>query len=283
MKGVHRIFRRKKLVPWLFLAPLLAGVLLFFVWPFVLTAEAVVSSGAESFRDLFRSSAFWLAVKNTLRFLFTAVPLNVFLGLLPALALQKRFRGVFFFRAALLFPLVVPAACIVMTVNVFLAERGIVNAFLDSLGLPVARWLGGPAAFFVLVLLYLWKNCGYNMILFLAGLNLIPQEQYQCAMLDGAGAWQRFLLITLPQLRQTGFFVLVVSVVGAFKSFREAFLLCGRHPHESIYLLQHFISNNFDNLNYRRLSAASLVLLAGFLVVLCGVFLMYRRFGKDDK
>ncbi len=277
MKRTCMIFRQRKQVPWLFLSPLLAGVLLFFIWPFALTAEEVFSSGAEIFHDLFSSSSFWLAVKNTIRFLFTAVPLNIFLGLVLALALQKQFCGVLFFRSALLFPLVVPAACIVMTVRVFLAERGIVNALLFSMGLPVAGWTGGPAAFLILVLLYLWKNCGYTMVLFLAGLNLIPREQYQCAMLDGAGAWQRLLFVTLPQLRQTGFFVLIVSVIGAFKSFREAFLLFGRHPHESIYMLQHFISNNFDNLNYRRLSAASLLLLAGFLAVMGIVFFAYRK------
>ena len=172
--------------------------------------------------------------------------------------------------------MVVPVASIVMVIQVFFATRGIVNTSLSTLSLPIVEWLDGSAAFWVLVGLYIWKNCGYNVILMLAGLNMIPSELYQSADIEGAGYWQKFCFITMPLIWPSLFFVFVMSVINSFKTYREAFLLGGKHPHESIYMLQHFLNNNFENLNYQRLSVAA-ILLFSFIFALVAVFYAVQK------
>ena len=158
---------------------------------------------------------------------------------------------------------------------------GIVNGWLEGLGVPLTDWMNSPRAFWVLIGLYVWKNCGYNVILMLAGLNMIPTEYYQAADIEGASGRQKFTRITLPLIWPSLFFVFVMSVVNSFKSYREAFLLGGKHPHDSIYLLQHFLNNNFENLNYQRLSVAAVML---FMVIFALVAVLYglqSKYGEE--
>ena len=133
------------------------------------------------------------------------------------------------------------------------------------------NWLDGPLGFWVAVLLYLWKSTGYAVILLLAGLVTIPEEQYESAQLDGASAFQKFRYITTPQMWYPVFFALIFSLINAFKCFREIFLIGGQHPNDSLYMLQHFINNSFENLNYANLSVSSILLLAVILLFF-GVF-----------
>lgn len=118
------------------------------------------------------------------------------------------------------------------------------------------------------------------MILLLAGLNMIPEELYQCARLEGANERQVFWRITAPLMRPTVFFVLVISVINAFKSYREAFLLGGEHPHTSVYFLQHYLNNNFNNMTYSRLSVAAILLFTGMMVL---VAVLYRMQSEDGE
>ncbi|MEG2436062.1 MAG: sugar ABC transporter permease [Ruthenibacterium sp.] len=279
---------QKKYTPWLLAAPVLGGLLVFFALPFCITIWYSFTFGVggaefvwlDNYGKVLSSAAFRLAAYNTLRFLAIAVPLIMVLGFALALLLQRKFAGTKLFRSVLLFPMVVPVASIVMVIQVFFASRGIVNTSLTTLGLPIVQWLDGPAAFWVLVGLYLWKNCGYNVILMLAGLNMIPSELYQSAAIEGANGWQKFRFITMPLICPSLFFVFVMSVINSFKTYREAFLLGGKHPHESIYMLQHFLNNNFENLNYQRLSVAA-ILLFSFIFVLVAVFyVVQKRFGE---
>lgn len=118
------------------------------------------------------------------------------------------------------------------------------------------------------LVLYLWKNTGYSMILLLAGLMTIPQEQYNCAKLDGAGEIQMFFYITTPQMWYSLFFTFLFSMINGFKCFREIFLLGGEHPDKQVYMLQHYLNNNFESLNYRNLSAVSVLLFLVITIVL---------------
>ena len=137
----------------------------------------------------------------------------------------------------------------------------------------------GEHAFVVLLILYLWKNTGYNVVLFLAALNSIPKEYYEAADIDGAGGFTKVTRLTLPLIAPHTRFILVISIVNLFKSFREAYILFGDHPDRSIYMIQHFINNNFINLNYIRLSVgAVLVFLVIFIMV--GLLLGFGLRGK---
>lgn len=256
---------KKKLTPWMLLTPILSGTVVFFLIPFLLMLYYSVTSGIggrfvglQNYIEVLNSSAFRLALRNTIRFWGIGVFLNIWVSFGLALLIRQKFKGVKFIRSILLLPMMVGVASIVL--------------FLQRL-LEGSEILAGPGAFGVLLGLYIWKNCGYNIILFTAGLNMIPEENYDCAELEGASGVQMLRWITLPMMIPSFFFVFIISIINCFKTYREAFLLCGEHPHESIYMIQHFLNNNFNNLNYQRLSVATILL---FLFIAVFVAIFYR-------
>lgn len=277
---------RRTVTAWLLAAPVLAGALVFFAVPFALSLWYSVTFGVggakfvglANYLDVFSSSAFRLAAGNTLRFLGIGVPSILVLSFVLALLIHRRFSGSQLFRTVLLFPMTVPVAGVVMVVQVFFGAGGVVNGWLARR----QDWMNSPAAFWILLGLYIWRNCGYNVILLLAGLNMIPGELYQSAAIEGAGGVQKFVRITLPLMWPSLFFTFVISVTNSFKSYREAFLLGGNHPHDSIYLLQHFLNNNFENLNYQRLSVAATLLFALIFGLVGVLYWLQDRYGEDS-
>ncbi len=229
--------------------------------------------------DIFGSAAFRLAAWNTFRFILIGVPLLMLVSLVLALLLFDKFRGASFFRSLFMYPLVLPAASVVIVVQAFFSNDGLVNQFLSWLGLPIEDWVQSEYAFPLLIALYIWKNCGYDLVLFLAGLSAIPREYREAAASEGASYWQTLRYITLPLMTPTFFFILIVSIINSFKSFREAYLLGGANPHESIYMLQHFMNNNFQNLSYQRLSVAALLV---FLVIFALVLVLFRLKARQE-
>lgn len=275
--------RKSNSQPWLLLTPLLLGVAVFFLIPFCITVYYSVTFGVtgkfvglDNYVQVLGSSTFRLAAKNTLRFLFLGVPLIMGISFALALLVRRKFLGTQLFRSVMLLPMVVGIAGTVLVIRLLFGEAGLVNRSLSALGFPVGEWLTSPAAFWVLLVLYAWKNFGYNVVLYLAGLNAIPRDLYDYADLEGASSWQKLRYITLPMLVPTFFFVFVISVINCFRTYREAFLLAGEHPHESIYMLQHFLNNNFQNLNYQRLSVAAVCLFA-LIAALVALFYSFQR------
>ena len=199
-----------------------------------------------------------------------------------ALLLAESFPGNRFFRLILLYPMLVPVAATVMVVQIFLGTRGVLNTFLVQWGLPRQEWIYSSWAFLILVLLYLWKNTGYAVILLLAGLAMIPKEYMEMARMDGAGRWKCLYYIRLPLLGPMILFTALISLLNAFKCFREAILIGGNYPHESIYMLQHYITNNFNNMNYMEISVTSTFI---FLVIFIAACILGRSFfaGKGGK
>jgi multiple sugar transport system permease protein len=265
----------------------LLGFAAFYVVPFGITIHKTFLGGSTGFAfvgvnnyiRVLRSAAFRLAAGNTLRFIAVGVPLLMALALVVSLLLNTRLRGADAFRAAYALPLVLPTASVILVFQIVFEQGGALNYARDALGLDPVNYLHSGRVFWVLLLLYLWKNLGYCVILTLAGLTQIPPVYYEAAKLDGAGSFTRLRKITLPLMGPTFFFVLVISVVGSFKSFREAFALAGDYPDESIYMLQHFMNNNFARLNYSRLSVAAVLT---FLVIFAFVLVLFLRWGKGD-
>lgn len=278
----------------LFLLPSMAGTALFVLLPF---AETVRRSffdapgrrfvGLENYRSVLQNSAFQLAAKNTARFLCTCVPALLLISLLLALgvrAVARRRDGSStrrgrVLRTSYLLPMAIPVASIVILWQALFAKNGLINGALTALGVPPVDFMGTGAAFWVLVATYVWKNAGYNMILWLAGLDGIPADLYEAAAVDGANAWQKFWHITLPNLLPTLALVGVLSLLNSFKAFREAFLVGGNYPHQSMYLLQHLFNNWFLSLDLPRLTAAA-VLMA---LALSGLILALQRIWTRDK
>ena len=276
--------RREALKGILFILPFLAGFVVFYLWPFLTGMKQTFLFsgkfvGLQHYREVWSSEAFRLVLGNTLRFIAVGAPLGMVVSLALALGLQRKFTGSSFLRSVFLLPQVLPIASIVMVCQVFLDEHGVFNGLLLAMGLPLVQWLTSDAAFFVLILLYIWKNCGYGMILFLAGLNAIPDVLGQAARLDGANHRQVFVHISLPLLMPSIFLTAVFSIMNAFRCFREAYLLCGERPHRSIYMLQHFMNNNFQNLNYPRLFIAATFTFCIIFFLVLALFRVRRKAG----
>jgi multiple sugar transport system permease protein len=153
---------------------------------------------------------------------------------------------------------------------------GALNGMLQNFGIAKINWLDSALALPVMILIFLWKNCGYNMVLFLAGLGNIPKDYYEAAWIDNASAFQTFRHITIPCLLPTAALALIMSIINSFKIFREIYLITGNYPQESIYTLQHFMNNMFASLNYPRLTAATTTLVL-FIVLFTQFLLRLER------
>ncbi len=276
----------------LLIAPLLAGALLFYAAPFLLVLRNSVFRGIshseqfvglQNFRDIPANEVFRLAFGNTLKFLLVSIPLIIIISFAVALLLRGQAQKHETLKSVLLLPYIMPVAGTVMLIQLLFAQTGVLNQGLYTLGLPVTDWLQSEHAFGVVVLLYLWKNMGYSVILLLSGLVTLSPEHDQAAELDGATPWQRLWYITIPQMWYSIFFTTVFSLINAFKCFREIFLVGGTHPDPSIYMLQHFINNAFNNLNYPKLAVASilLLLLLTALFALCYRWVMKKEAYKE--
>lgn len=257
--------RREAAIGLLLAAPAVMGLLAFLVLPFGYTFLRSFTVGLgwgrfvglENYAQLFGNRLFLLALKNTFLFLACGLALILPLSLFLALLLQKTGKWGKGLAMALLFPMVLPVSAIVIVVNLVFAENGLLSQLTDP-----TPWMDSPFAFVILLGLYLWKNVGIGVVILLAGLTTIPGELYESANMDGAGKWTRLTKVTLPMLRPELLVVTILSSLNAFKNFREAFVLGGDHPHESIYMLQHFMNNNFENMNFPRLSVAAVVFFA---------------------
>ena len=272
-----------------FLSPSLIGVGVFFIVPFGVVVYYSMIDGVgsrnfvflENFIKLFNNSAFIMAAKNTLQFSAIAVPLAVILAIVLALMLECRIPMKSQFRTFFLSPLMVPVASVVLIWQVLFNYNGTINEFLALFDIAKIDWLQSDHCQAVVIILFLWKNLGYNMILFMAGLANIPKELLEVADVEGASEWYKFFAIKLRYLSPTVLFVTILSLINSFKVFREVYLLTGDYPYEKLYMLQHFMNNTFKSLDYQKLSAAAVVMALVMVVLIALLFYAEDKFGKD--
>ena len=282
--------RRSKWTGLSFLLPGFCGVAVFSLLPFMDVIRSsfvqVVSGrfcGLENYRIVLHNRAFLLAVKNTLRFLLVCLPLLLGISLVLAFLLHA-WQMVFhqklrLLKAAYLVPMAIPAASHVLLWKLMFDKHGFVNGILHLCGIHAVDWMNTGAAFFVLVFSYIWKNLGYTMVLWLAGLSSISPDLYEAAEMDGAGRMTQFFKITLPLIRPLIFTIVVLSFLNSFKVFREAYLVAGNYPQEDMYLLQHLFNNWFTDLSVDKMAAGS-VLLA--LVITVFVLLLQKLWETNE-
>ena len=281
--------KRDRLRDFAFLSPSVIGVGVFFIVPFfVIVYYSLINNPIQhefvffkNFAALFQNSAFRTAAKNTATFSVIAVPLAVVLPFLLAEMLEARIPLKSQFRTFFLSPMMVPVASVVLIWQVLFSYNGTINDFLLNFGVDKIDWLKSEYAQVVVVVLFLWKNLGYNMILFMAGLSNIPKDLLEVADLEGATPWFKFVHITLRYLSPTILFVTILSLINSFKVFREVFLLTGEYPVESLYMLQHFMNNTFKSLDYQKLSAAAVLMAVVMVVIIALLFVFEDKLGKD--
>ncbi|MGG3453972.1 carbohydrate ABC transporter permease [Paenibacillus rhizolycopersici] len=285
-RWLSRTFRRETAAVLLFLAPSVLGFAVFYIIPFVMGISQSLTNrtlngsfiGLSNYSELLASGSFRKAAANTLLFTGVSVPLLIALSLSLALLINKEP----FFRqglqTALILPLVVPVASVVLVWQIFFDWNGTLNAWLTHVGHSRVDWLQSNGSMVVLVVLYLWKNIGYNLILFLAGLRQIPRDYYETARIEGAGRWHQFTRITLVYLTPTLFFVVLISIINSFKVFRETYLLAGDYPYDRIYMLQHYMNNMFAALEIQKLTAAATLMVLCISVLVIVLLSVERRF-----
>lgn len=276
---------REQMVPWLFLLPSLLFVSIMVLIPmldalrrsfFLAAGDRFV--GFQNYLSVLRNHAFQLAAANTAKFILVCIPLLLLFSLAVSLMLAsfREKRGIF--KTSFLVPMAVPVASIVLLWRVIFHKNGLLNAFTALWGLVPVDWIGSKAAFGVLVFAYLWKNFGYDMVLWLSGLSAINPALYEAAQIDGAGSLQRFVRITLPNLMPTLFTITVLSLLNSFKVFREAYLIAGGYPDDSIYMLQHLFNN--CNLDVDKMCAGA-VMMAILVFIL--ILLLEKIMNRGDR
>ncbi|MDO5559053.1 MAG: sugar ABC transporter permease [Oscillospiraceae bacterium] len=292
--AVHRkkgmtLKKSERITEWSFLGLSVAGVLVFYILPFlVVVFYSVVDNpinkkfvGLENFSKILHNDAFTLAARNTLIFSAVAVPAAVVLSIILALVLDSKIPFKSQLRASFLCPMMVPTASVVLIWQIMFYKTGTVNQMLDVLGIENVDWLKSGLGMVVVIIMFLWKNLGYNMILFLTALNNIPNDILEVATLEGAGPCYKFFHLKLRYLSPTILFVTILSLINSFKIFREVYLLTGDYPYDALYMLQHFMNNTFNLLEYQKLSSAAIIMSLVMIVIIAVLFVVEYWFGKD--
>lgn len=269
----------------LWILPSFAGVLVFYLLPYAdvvrrsfLGAVDNQFKGIDNYRLVLDNMAFQLAVKNTVRFTFICIPALILIALVCAVVLQKsRYGGVI--KSAFLMPMALPAVSVALMWRLLFHSQGILNDWLSALDINGKDWMNNSSAFWVLVGTYIWKNLGYDIVLWMAGLSGISENIYEAARVDGASEWQCFLKITLPNLKSSLYIITVLSFLNSFKSFRESYLVAGDYPHESIYMMQNLFNNWFRDFSFDKMAAAAVLESAVLLVF---IVLFQRALDNKD-
>lgn len=242
-KRGSRLKRAEAWTAWGFLLPNLLGFLVFTLLP-VLAAFLIsftdwdllrppAWAGVDNYLRLAQDPLFHTVVRNTVLYVLGTVPVQMVLALLVALALNQRLPGQTFFRTAYFMPVVASTVAVALVWRwMFHADFGLINSFLYMVGVDdPPNWLSSTRwALPAIIIMSIWQQIGFSMVLFLAGLQSVPITLYEAAKIDGAGAWQRFWSITLPMLSSTTFFVLVISIINSFQVFDQAFIMTGGGP-----------------------------------------------------
>jgi multiple sugar transport system permease protein len=260
----------------LFVLPSLVGVAIFYIIPFgsslIYCFTAGIANrrfvGLENFKILFQNKAYKLTLYNTGLIIGTALPILCLVAVGLALVIEKELKKYRFLQGWLLLPLTIPTASMVLIWKDLFAEQGIINAMIHAR----INWLDSKYGFLMVIGMIIWKNIGYDTLLIISSLLTLPKEYEEAASLEGAGDIRIALTIKVPQLVPMLLFTVIISLLNCFKIFREVYLLQGNYPSKNLYLLQHFMNNNFTKLNYEMLATAAFVLyIVIFMVIYCSV------------
>lgn len=273
--------KKEALSAWIFLLPSLVGFVIFVFgatiisllisfldWDMLTPAKFV---GLGNYLKLLKSDSFYLVLRNTAFFVIGTVPTRVIFSLLLALALVKNIPGRTFFRSAIFLPVAASTVAVAMIWRwIFNADFGLLNDFLYRIGIShLPQWLIHPNwALVALIIFSVWKDVGFSTILFMAGLEGIPQELYEAGDIDGASSWTKFWNITLPLLSPTTFFVVVINVISSFQVFDQAYVLTGGGPGNATTTIVYYVYNYaFQRFKMGYASSAAWILFAIIFVI----------------
>jgi len=260
------VFIKKKSV-WLFMLPGLLGLMVFYVIPFFggiyysLTDGTYRNAfvGLDNYIGIWKNPMFLQGLQTTMELSLICAPLVWVLSFAIASMLNRlRPRGAFF-RNSVLLPYLMPSAAILQFWLVVFDRGGVINRLVVALGSDKINWLGTSAIRVPIILLFVWKNLGFAVIIFLSAIQAIPKPLYEYATLEGAGFMRQTFTITLPMIVPTAFLVIILEWINAFKIFKEVYFISGAYPEDQlrIYTLQHYMNNMYRKLNYQNVTTAA--------------------------
>ncbi len=269
-----------------FVSPSLVGLAVFSVIPILASLGLTLYewdlltpphfAGLGNFQRLIHDQNFWSALAHTLYFIVGYIPLVMVIALGVAVILNQKLRGVILFRAGFFIPVVSAWVAVALLWKwIFNPKFGIVNYLLGLVGIHGPAWLFDPQwAMPAIIITSVWKDIGFVMMMFLAGLQGIPAEYYDAAAIDGAGGWQRFRYITLPLLSPTAFFALIMSLINSFQVFDQVRIMTGGGPAGATsVLVEQIVKNAFD---YSRMGYAAALSWALFLLIFTATVFQMR-------
>ncbi len=286
---MNKFFR--KIEPYLYLMPTLIGLVVFSAgaiiisfamsfteWQIIRPPEWV---GLQNYIDIFESEFFLKIFWNTLYFVLLNLPLSIILPLLIAIALNQKLWGMKFFRTIYFLPVISSMVAVALVWSwLYRPEYGLLNYILNKLfGITGPRWLENQSwAMPAIVLMSAWKNIGYNMVIFLAGLQNIPQALYEVSDIEGAKPWQKFFRITVPLLSPTIFFVTIITLISSFQVFEQTYILTKGGPANSTLTLSYYIFQNaFMYFRMGSAAALSYVLFAIIFIITMIQFKLQKK------
>ena len=282
------MFTHKKSV-WLYLIPGLLGITVFYIVPFLGGIWYSFTDGSyknafvwfDNYKAVWQNEMFQLGLKNTMELSLICTPLVWVLSFIVAMLLNRIKPKGAFFRNSVLMPYLMPSSAILLIWLVAFDFGGVANRLVTALGAERVSWLEGSALRFPIILLFVWKNLGFSVIIFLAALQSIPKQLYEYARLEGAGFFRQAFSITLPMVAPSAFLVFVMAWINAFKIFKEVYFIGGAYPDPSVYTLQNYMNNMFSNLNYQNVTTAAYSF-AVLVFLLFGIlFLIQRKLQKN--
>lgn len=280
--------KKEKIIAFLLIFPSILGVFVFYLIPFVdvLMRSFKAEFGNDfiwfqNYRSVLTNKAFLIAFKNTIKFILVNIPVLLAFSLLITLLIDYTKAHGKLYKQMFLLPMAIPVASLVVVWRIIFHQNGLLNKILSIFDITGADYFNSGYAFAVLGITYIWRNFGYNMILWQTGMDGIDPNIYEAASLDGAGYLKSVFYITLPQLKDMGFIIAIISVLNSFKVFREAYLIAGDYPNKSIYMLQHLYNNWFVNLELGKLSAGAVMLAIVVFIFIAGLKKFYVPGDKE--
>lgn len=281
------ITHRKTCAGYLFILPSILGIVIFLILPIIdVFRRSFVSNttgefnGFDNYKNVLNNSAFKLAITNTAWFTLICIPILMIISLIIAVGIYNLKSGEEGLKNLFLFPMVIPVSSLVLVWNIVFDRQGVLNSALSIIGIENIDWMNSSYAFLVLIASYIWKNLGYDIILWLAGLSVISNSIYEAAYVDGASKIKCFIFITLPNLKSTVFMVSVISLVNSFKVFREAFLVSGEYPDTSIYMMQNLFNNWLSDIAIDKIAAGAIIF---GVLIFAVIIVLYCIFARRDK
>lgn len=289
------IIRRNRIIAYTFLLPNILGFLFFILLPIIFSFFMSFTEwngfgkielvGFKNYMNLIDDPNFRISLINSILFLLISVPMTLFISLITATALNKGLRFVKIFRTAVFLPYVTATVAVAAVWQlIFNPSMGPINSFLMNIGFEnPPGWLASPKwALISVSIVYIWHSIGYYMILYLAGLQNIPNELYEAAEIDGAGTISKFFNITIPNLSPIIFFTMIIGVINSFKVFDFIFVLTGGGPGRSTHVLVYDIYNTaFKKFEYGYASAMAYVLFFIIIIFTLIQFRMQKRMGNN--